>query len=251
MQMRRRGDGHGIDAFGEQFARGVSKARQPASSVARARCSGKRIDDPDQGGIRQSPQHARMVGAHHARADNADSHPIPLTVASASHSKSSQISKVRRLSAASPWPLSRLAGRSEDTICCTPLPTRSGRLAPRIPLPRQMWHGITVDGVSGAAAEHGRGNDPQVAEEAVALHVAPSASASCSGVDMSIDSKLGDAGDAGPDGEHIAGAARRDHVGLIGQAGPRADQAHVAAQHVEQLRQLVELRASAGAGRSA
>ena len=34
---------------------------------------------------------------------------------------------------------------------------------------------------------------------------------------------------------------RGDHLGLVGQAGPLAHQTHAAAQHVEQLRQLVEL----------
>ena len=45
MQMRRRGDGHGIDAFGEQLVEGRRRLRQPVNSVARARCAGQGIDD--------------------------------------------------------------------------------------------------------------------------------------------------------------------------------------------------------------
>ena len=46
--------------------------RQPVSSVARVRCAGKRIDNPDQRDIRQAGEHAGMIAAHHAGADDAD-----------------------------------------------------------------------------------------------------------------------------------------------------------------------------------
>ena len=49
-----------------------AKARQPASSVARRRCAGSGIDDPDQRDVRQAGQDAGMVGAHDAGADDAD-----------------------------------------------------------------------------------------------------------------------------------------------------------------------------------
>ena len=53
-------------------ASSVSKVRQPASSVARARCAAQGIDNADQSDVRQTRQHARMVAAHHAGADDAD-----------------------------------------------------------------------------------------------------------------------------------------------------------------------------------
>src|SRR5262245_56621254 len=92
-----------------------------------------------------------------------------------------------------------------------------------------------------AAAEQSYGYDPQIAETAAAAHVAA--------VDLRkllrrrhVDrSQLGRAGNARPDRKDVAGAARGDDLGLVGQAGPWPHQTHVAAQHVEQLRQLVEL----------
>jgi hypothetical protein len=39
---------------------------------------GQRVDDADQGGVRQSAKNTGVVGPHDARAYHADSHPIPL-----------------------------------------------------------------------------------------------------------------------------------------------------------------------------
>ena len=46
--------------------------RQPASSVARVAMLRQRIDDPDQRRIGQAGQHAGMIAAHDACADDAD-----------------------------------------------------------------------------------------------------------------------------------------------------------------------------------
>lgn len=43
--------------------------------------------------------------------------------------------------------------------------------------------------------------------------------------------KLDDAGNAGPNVEYAAGAARSNDLGLIRQARPPTDQTHIAAQH--------------------
>ena len=71
MQVRRRCDGHGIDAFGDQFVQAVEGAA--AGELGRARAMRRRgIDDADQDDIGQAGQHARMIAAHHAGADDAD-----------------------------------------------------------------------------------------------------------------------------------------------------------------------------------
>ena len=71
MQMRRRGDGHGIDALGDQFVEALEGAAARQFGGARP-VRRQRIDDPDQRRIRQAGQHAGMVAAHHAGADDAD-----------------------------------------------------------------------------------------------------------------------------------------------------------------------------------
>ncbi len=53
-------------------------------------------------------------------------------------------------------------------------------------------------------------------------------------------------GDAGPQRIDAERAAALDQLGLRGQAGPRADQAHLALEHVPELRQLVELQPAQG-----
>ena len=66
----------GIDAFGYQLLQRFEGAA--AGMLGRPRpMLGQGIDDPDHGGVRQSPQDARVIGPHHARADHADSH-LPL-----------------------------------------------------------------------------------------------------------------------------------------------------------------------------
>ena len=71
MQMRRCGDRHRIDAFGDQFVEVCEGAAARQFGCARS-MRRQRIDDSDQGGIRQTGQHAGMVAAHDARADDAD-----------------------------------------------------------------------------------------------------------------------------------------------------------------------------------
>ena len=71
MQMGRRRDGDGVDAFGEQFVEVGERAAAGQRGGARAVLR-QRIDDADQRHIGQTGQHAGMVGAHHARADHAD-----------------------------------------------------------------------------------------------------------------------------------------------------------------------------------
>ena len=71
MQVRRRGDGHGIDAFGEQFVQAGEGAAAGQFGGA-GTMLGQGIDDPDQRDVRQPGQNARMVGAHDACADDAD-----------------------------------------------------------------------------------------------------------------------------------------------------------------------------------
>ena len=88
MQMRRRGDGHGIDALGDQLLEGFERTTAGKLGGPRPVFS-QGIDDPDQRDIRQSAQDARVVGPHHTRADNADSHSIPLFRSPANTSKSS------------------------------------------------------------------------------------------------------------------------------------------------------------------
>ncbi len=53
-------------------------------------------------------------------------------------------------------------------------------------------------------------------------------------------------GDAGPHAQHLVAQRRRIEGDVARHLGPRADQAHVAAQHVDELRQLVELGGGAG-----
>ncbi len=71
MKVGRRGDGHGIDTFRDQLvqARETAAAGQVVSAGPVRR---QRIDDTDQRRIRQTGQHAGMVAAHHACADNPD-----------------------------------------------------------------------------------------------------------------------------------------------------------------------------------
>jgi hypothetical protein len=71
MQMRRRGNGDGVKAFGDQriqiLERAAARQFGRAGPVRR-----QRIDDPDQRGIRQAGQHAGMIGTHHTRPDHPD-----------------------------------------------------------------------------------------------------------------------------------------------------------------------------------
>ena len=62
---------------------------------------------------------------------------------------------------------------------------------------------------------------------------------------------LGPAGDPGLDAVAVlvAGDVARELAHVLGALGPRADEAHVAAQHVEQLGQLVERESRAGSAR--
>ena len=77
VQVGRRRDGYGIDAFGDQLVKGLKRATAGMLDGPGA-VFGQGIDDPDQRDIRQTAQDARVVGSHHTRADNADSHSIPL-----------------------------------------------------------------------------------------------------------------------------------------------------------------------------
>jgi hypothetical protein len=70
MKMRRRGNGHRIDTFGDQLVqRGEGAAASQFSGTGTM--LGQGIDDPDQRGVRQPGQNTRMVGAHYTCADNA------------------------------------------------------------------------------------------------------------------------------------------------------------------------------------
>ncbi len=73
VEMRRRGDDHGVDTFCDQFIEACegAAAGQLGGTDAMLR---QRINDPDHRGIRQPAQDTRMIGPHHTRADNADSH---------------------------------------------------------------------------------------------------------------------------------------------------------------------------------
>ena len=71
MKMGRRRDGHGIDAFGEQFVEICEGTAAGQLGGARAML-GQRIDDPDQRDVGQAGQHAGMIAAHDACADHAD-----------------------------------------------------------------------------------------------------------------------------------------------------------------------------------
>src|SRR5207244_2872919 len=97
-------------------------------------------------------------------------------------------------------------------------------------------------GVTRAAAKGGHEDDAQISQKCTRFQITPvnlSQMLRSGHVDRS---ELGDAGDPGADIEHIARTPRSDDLGLIGKTGPRADQAHVSAQHVEQLRELVEFQ---------
>ena len=50
--------------------------------------------------------------------------------------------------------------------------------------------------------------------------------------------------------EEALEVVRLEVLGLVGDAGPRPDERHVAAQHVDQLRQLVEARPAQPARRT-
>ena len=71
MQMRRRGNRHGIDAFSDQFIEACegTAARKLGGARAMRR---QRIDDPDQRGVGQPGQHPGVIAAHDAGADHAD-----------------------------------------------------------------------------------------------------------------------------------------------------------------------------------
>ena len=71
MQMGRRRDGDGVDAFVEQFVELGERAAADQRGGARAVLR-QRIDDADQRHARQTGQHAGMVAAHDAGADHAD-----------------------------------------------------------------------------------------------------------------------------------------------------------------------------------
>ena len=71
MQMRRRGDGHGIDAGGEQTVE-IGEHRTPDQVVGAFAMLIERIDDADERDIRQSCENAAVIGAHDTRADHAD-----------------------------------------------------------------------------------------------------------------------------------------------------------------------------------
>src|SRR5712664_314553 len=71
MKVRRRGHGHGIDTFGDQFVQaGKGAAARHLGGPGTMLWQG--IDDPDQRHIRQPSQDAGMVGPHDACADDAD-----------------------------------------------------------------------------------------------------------------------------------------------------------------------------------
>ena len=71
MKMRRRGDGHRIHAFRDQFVQACEGAAARQFGGARP-MRRQRINDPDQRGIRQAGQHTGMIAAHDAGADDAD-----------------------------------------------------------------------------------------------------------------------------------------------------------------------------------
>ena len=70
MKMGRRRDRHGIDALREQLIEVCESAAADQLGGARPMLR-QRIDDADQRDVGQARQHAGMVAAHHARADNA------------------------------------------------------------------------------------------------------------------------------------------------------------------------------------
>src|SRR5262245_53455380 len=65
-----------------------------------------------------------------------------------------------------------------------------------------------LDGVSGAATEHGRGDDSKIAEEAAALHVASAGLRKLVRRRHVDRSQLGRAGNARPDRNDVVGAAQ-------------------------------------------
>ena len=71
MKMRGGCDRHRIDALGQQFVEVRKGAAADELGSARAMLR-QRIDDADKGGVRQTRQHAGMIGAHDAGADHAD-----------------------------------------------------------------------------------------------------------------------------------------------------------------------------------
>ncbi len=71
MQMRRCGDGDGVDAFRDQFVDAREGAAADQFGSPRP-MFGQRIDDSDQYCIGQASQHAGMIAAHDAGADDPD-----------------------------------------------------------------------------------------------------------------------------------------------------------------------------------
>src|SRR3984885_7396014 len=71
MEMRGGCDRHGIDALGEQVVEICKGAAADERGGARAML-GQGIDDADKGGVRQTRQHAGMIGTHDAGADHTD-----------------------------------------------------------------------------------------------------------------------------------------------------------------------------------
>jgi hypothetical protein len=71
MKMGRRGNRHGIDALRDQFIQTDKAAATDEVSGTRAMFR-QRVDDTDQRHVRQTRQHARMIAAHDAGTDDAD-----------------------------------------------------------------------------------------------------------------------------------------------------------------------------------
>jgi hypothetical protein len=71
MKVRRRGNGHGIDTFGDQLVQGGEGAAAGQFSGAGTMLR-QGIDDPDQRGVRQPGQDTGMVGTHDTSANDAD-----------------------------------------------------------------------------------------------------------------------------------------------------------------------------------
>ena len=71
MEMGRGGDRHGIDALRQQFIDAGKGAAADELGCAGA-VFRQRIDNADKYSTRQTCEHARMIGAHDAGADHAD-----------------------------------------------------------------------------------------------------------------------------------------------------------------------------------
>src|ERR1700751_1108666 len=111
----------------------VSKARQPACSVALARCSGKGSTIPTRVVFGSPPKTRAWL--------------VPITPA-----------RIPLHPVTKPWAQRPGEAQRSDDSAPGPGPAGTG------PSP--------FPGVARAAAQHGRGDDPDIAEEAAAVHVA-------------------------------------------------------------------------------